>query len=92
MFEGLAILPIQYHSTAQPTPFQRLAQAMLEDLFTAKEFAEKYPRVRWWQRQREADEDWLAGEPALLSFEAVCDLLGLSPDLIRQAYSQNRQR
>jgi len=53
MFEGLAILPIQYRSPAPPTPFQRLAQAMLDDLFTVKDFAEKYPRVRWWQRQRQ---------------------------------------
>jgi len=41
MFEGLAILPIQYRSPAPPTPFQRLAQAMLDDLFTVKDFAEK---------------------------------------------------
>ncbi len=88
MFEGLAILPIQYRSPAPPTPFQRLAQAMLDDLFTVKDFAEKYPRVRWWQRQRAVDEEWLTSAGGVLTFEAVCDLLGLSPDSIRQAYSR----
>jgi hypothetical protein len=51
---------------------------MLDDLFTVKEFAEKYPRVRWWQRQREADEEWLTSAGRVLTFEAVCDLLELS--------------
>ena len=88
MFEGLAILPIQYRPPAQPTPFQRLAQAMLEDLFTVKEFAEKYPHVGGWQRQRAADEEWLSSAGGAFTFETVCDLLDFSPDSIRQAYSR----
>ena len=88
MFEGLALLPIQYHPPASPTPFQRLAQAMLDDLFTVKDFAQKYPQVHWWQRQRAADEEWLTSAGGVLTFEVVCDLLGLSPERIRQAYAR----
>jgi hypothetical protein len=88
MFEGLTLLPLQYHPPTPPTPCQRLAQAMLDDLFTVKDFAQKYPQVRWWQRQRQADEEWLTSAGGVLTFAVVCDLLGLSPDRIRQAYAR----
>jgi len=86
MFEPLQIVPAQYHTAAPLTPMQRLAWALLEDCFTVKQFAEKYPRVHHWQRLVEADQAWLADEQAAVPFVTVCDLLGLNPGAVRRAY------
>ncbi len=86
MFEPLQIVPTQYHTAAQLTPMQRLAWALLGDCFTVKQFAQKYPRGRHWQRLVEADQAWLADEQAAVPFVTVCDLLGLNTDAVRRAY------
>src|SRR5262245_22522461 len=90
-FEDLFVVPEQFQRAPGACPaVYRLCTALLEDLFVARRFAQRYPRSRYWQDVVAADRQWLAGAVAQVPFPTACDLLGLAPTLIQRAYFAGR--
>ncbi len=72
-----------------------LAAAVLEDAFGCRNLANRGQNSgekRRRQRQVEHDEEWLGSEDdtRLFSFANICQLLGLDPGEVREAYFKGR--
>ncbi len=72
-----------------------LAAAVLEDAFGCRDQAnqsQNSEQRRRMQRQVEHDEEWLRSEDVThpFSFANICQLLGLDPGEVREAYFKGR--